>query len=86
MAKGILEFDLSEPDDAMAHLRAVKSTDMAIVLHEIHYNLHRRVERDLEAREMKGVSISPFDVINIYKDTIRELFEDEGLNIDKLIV
>ena len=32
MAKAILEFDLNDPDDQMAHLRAVKSLDMALVL------------------------------------------------------
>jgi len=32
MAKGILEFDLNEQDEVMAHKRCVKSLDLALVL------------------------------------------------------
>ena len=35
MAKAILEFDLNDSDDVMAHMRAVKSLDMASVLWEM---------------------------------------------------
>lgn len=41
MAKATLEFDMNDPDDAKAFKRAVKSTDMAIVLFEITHNLRR---------------------------------------------
>ena len=33
--KAILEFNLDDEDDRMAHLRCVKATDMAIVLFNI---------------------------------------------------
>ncbi len=38
MAKGILEFDLNDADDNMAHKRAVKSLDMALALWDITHN------------------------------------------------
>jgi hypothetical protein len=85
MAKGILEFDLNDTNDSMAHLRAVKSTDMAIVLHDLSYNIHRRIEREIEARELKGEGVTQFDVIQMYKESIAELFEEQGINIDQLI-
>jgi len=36
--KGILEFDLNDFDDKMAHLRATQSTQMALALWNILYN------------------------------------------------
>jgi len=85
MAKAILEYDLNDFDDAMAHRRAVKSTDMAIVLHELEYNLHKRIERELEVKEFQGIRPTEFDVIEMYKERIAELFEEQGINIDELI-
>jgi hypothetical protein len=51
MAKGILEFDLNDPDDAMAHLRCVKSTDMALSLWDIIYEVRKGTKRELEGNE-----------------------------------
>ena len=85
MAKATLEYDLNDFDDAMAHRRAIKSTDMAIVLHEIQYNLHKRIEHELEGKEFEGKSVSEFEVIQIYREKIAELFEENNINIDELI-
>jgi hypothetical protein len=41
--KAKLEFDLDELDDRIAHLRCVKSTDMALVLWEMSLNMRKRV-------------------------------------------
>mgnify|MGYP000427177733 FL=1 len=38
MAEGILKYDLNVFDDRIAHLRAVKSSDMAMALWEIIHN------------------------------------------------
>jgi len=85
MAKATLEYDLNDFDDAMAHRRAVKSNDMAIVLHELEYNLHKRIERELEAKEFEGIRPTEFDVIELYRERIAELFEENNINIDELI-
>jgi len=45
--KATLEFDLDNPEDRMAHLRCVKSLEMACALFEIVNNSHRYV-RDIE--------------------------------------
>ena len=42
--KATLDFDLDNPDDRMAHMRAVKSLDMAIVLFELQTNLKKKCE------------------------------------------
>ena len=80
MAKAILEYDLNEFDDKQAHLRAVKSTDMAIVLHDIQYNLHKRIEHQLEVGEY-----TIMDVVEMYRSEIAGLFEENGIDLDDLI-
>jgi hypothetical protein len=81
MAKAILEFDLNDPDDTMAHLRAVKSLDMALVLWEMLYNTKKRICSEIE-----------FDKIDAYSavDKIFEKFHEEmnerGINLDELVV
>jgi hypothetical protein len=80
MAKATLEYDLNDFDDAMAHRRAIKSTDMAIILHEIQFNLHKRIEHQLEAGEFTDM-----DVVEIYRSEIAGLFEENNVNLDDLI-
>jgi len=82
MAKAILEYDLTDFDDAMAHRRAVKSTDMAIVLHEIQFNLHKRIERQLD---VDSKQYTDMEVVQLYRESIAELFEDNNIIIDELI-
>jgi hypothetical protein len=50
--KAILEFNLDDPDDAMAHRRCIESTKMAIALFEIMNNSWRDV-RDIEHYQEK---------------------------------
>lgn len=81
MAKATLRFDLNDCDDKMAHMRAIKSTDMAIVLHEIFYNLPRRIEQGIDAEHWK----TPYEAVDAYREAIRDLFLEQGINIDELI-
>ena len=49
--KAILEFDLNDHDDRRAHLRCVKSTDMALAIWNIVYEIRKSTERKLESQE-----------------------------------
>jgi len=42
MAKAILKYDLTDPDDRLEHLRAIKATDMALVIWDFVYNSKNR--------------------------------------------
>jgi len=77
--KAKLEFDLDDFDDRMAHLRCVKSTDMASILFEMSTNARKRIIMGSECGEeyYKGVD----DVFN----KLRELMEEHNINIDELI-
>ena len=46
--KATLSYNLNDPDDRMAHLRAVKSLDMASALFEITRNLKNTIEHRYE--------------------------------------
>ena len=45
--KAILEFDLDDKEDRMAHLRCIKSLDMALLIFHFQYN-NRNFEELLE--------------------------------------
>lgn len=85
MAKAIIEYDLNDRDDLMAHKRAVKSTDLALALWEIEYNLRKRLERELEAKEMKNEDVEVYDVIDMCMENIIETIKDHNIDIDDLI-
>lgn len=80
--KAVLEFDLNDPDDRMAHLRAIKSLDMTIALFEIQANLKKRCERIAESKEG---NLDVYDGIDLVFQHISELMYDNGIIIDDLI-
>jgi hypothetical protein len=80
--KAILEYDLNDSDERMAHLRAVKSTDMAILLFEILTNLEKQTLREVENFEADS---DPSDGVYAAFRKIRELCYDRGIFIDDLI-
>ncbi len=85
MAKAILEFDLNEPDDRMAHLRAVKSLDMASFIFQLTSNTKRELERELETYEFQNIQLKDYEVLNKVFEKIHEMVDEYGINIDELI-
>ncbi len=85
MAKATLEFDLNDFDDKMAHKRAVKSTDLALALWEIEMNLRKRLERELESKELKNEDVEVYDVIDMCMENILNTIRDHNIDIEDLI-
>jgi hypothetical protein len=83
MATATLTFDLNEPDDVQAHLRCVKSTDMAIALWDIVYEVKKGTERQLEAKETS--TDAEFKLHEKIFEQIFEVLEERGIKIDDLI-
>lgn len=81
MAKAILEYDLNDIDDTMAHMRAVRALDMALVLWQFGYNTKKGIASEIEFKDLKD----PYDVL----DRVFELFWEEmnakGINLDDLV-
>ena len=67
--KAKLEFDLEDLDDVMAHLRCVKSLDMALALFKIQGII--RDKWDIDAAEIQS--------------KIRDTFEEYDINLEDLI-
>ena len=80
MAKATLEYDLSDPDDVMAHLRAVKSLDMAMALWDIVHNTKKGLEWSMEDKE-----IDKYDALELVYEKIHEILNDHNIITDELI-
>lgn len=82
MATATLTYNLDDVDDAMAHLRAVKSLDMALVLWELAYNTKKGIYNQIEFQEIKD----PYEVVDKIMEKLYEELNDHGINLDTLII
>lgn len=82
MAKAILEYDLNDSDDEMAHLRAIKSLDMALVLWELTYNTKKSIHNQIEFQEIKD----PYEAVDKVFEKLWEEMNERGINLDQLVV
>ena len=82
MAKATLEFDLTDSDDMMEFERAVKATDMALVLWQLVFNAKKQIFNEIEFEKIE----SPYDAIDKFYERLYLELDDHGLNMDKLIV
>jgi hypothetical protein len=76
--KAKLKFNLEFPDERRAHMRCVKSTDMAIVLFDILYNAKKKIHHENESEAF-------VEGIDSTLNYIRKLCEDQNINIDELL-
>jgi hypothetical protein len=59
--KAILEFDLNDADDQMAHLRCVKATELALVLWEFYYNTKKGIAYKMQ----DNPKLDGYDVLDL---------------------
>jgi len=78
--KAVLKFNLEFPDEQKAHLRCVKSTNMAIVLFDLLCNARKSI-----AHDHQDASDDFMQGVEVVMDRIRELCMDNNINIDELI-
>ena len=81
MAEAILKYDLNDSDDAMAHMRAVKSLDMAWALWDITHNTKKRIEWSLESKEL-----NKYEVLDLVYERIYEILDEHNIKLDDLII
>ena len=81
MAKAILKYDLNDTDDAMAHMRAVKSLDMALALWDITHNTKKGLEWSMEGKEL-----DKYEVLDLVYEKIYEILEEHNIKMDDLII
>jgi hypothetical protein len=77
--EAILKYNLDDPDDQRAHLRAIKSLDMALALNDIAYLWHA-AEREMENNEYRE---NPY---GWWTNHIHDILEERGINTEELII
>ena len=83
--KATIEFNLSDPDEAMEHYRCIKATDLALVLWEM-TSSRKSVTRVIEAAMDEDKNIDAFDGADLVYEKLHALMEEHGVFLDKLIV
>ena len=78
--KAVLEFNLDDEDDAMAHLRCVKSLDMMATLWEMDQHL-----RSLTKYATDSTSQETYDELVKVRERLHEIMNEKGLSFDNLI-
>jgi len=86
MAKATLTFDLADFDDRVEHLRCTKATAMALFIWNLVHNSKKSVKYDVESRQMRDNEFDAYDAVDLVFDRIHDLLNEEGINIDDLIV
>ena len=81
--KAILEFNLDEVEDQMSHLRATKSTDLALVIWEIQNNMKYVMEKFLD--DDSGSVDKQYELLDKVQEFINITLEEHGIIIDDLI-
>ena len=81
MAEAILKYDLNDSDDAMAHMRAIKSLDMALALWDITHNTKKNIEWSLESKEL-----NKYEVLDLVYERIYEILDEHNIKLDDLII
>jgi hypothetical protein len=81
MPQATLKYDLSDPDDFVAHLRAIKSLDMALAIWDIVHNTKKSLHRTIGETDL-----SPDDVIDEVYKKIYEILDDHNIDSEELII
>jgi hypothetical protein len=81
MAKAKIKYDLNDIDDRMAHLRAIKSLDMAMALWDITHNTKKGLEWSMEGKEM-----DKYDALEMVFEKIHEILDEHNIRTDELIL
>ena len=76
--KAILKFNLDEQDDKMAHMRALKATNMALAL----WDMQQYFRGKLKHGELSNDADS---ALSNARDILREIMSDHSIDLDELI-
>jgi hypothetical protein len=80
MPKSTLKYDLTDPEEFMAHLRAIKSLDMALALWDITHNTKKNLHRSIGDKDL-----NPHEVIDEVYKKILEILDEHNINTEELV-
>lgn len=87
--KAELKFDLNDFDDKIAHLRAIKSLDLSLVLWELTSNSRKSIESSVENlsdTHSQEYIDGYYEGVNKVFERIYELLDENNISIDELII
>ena len=76
--KAILEYDLNNPDEQTAHLRAIMSLKMAIAIHEMANLLRSKVKYGDDSQEV-------YEALDALREEFHDILVENDLIIDNLL-
>lgn len=79
MAKGILEFDLNEPDDRQGHLRAVKALDIMLALWDVDQYLRSQTKYN------EDLTQEAYDALDRAREEFYQILNKHGVSMDELL-
>ena len=82
MAKAILKYDISDPEDSQDFKRAVKSFEMAMALWDI-LQLRKKMENRFDGQDNTNNDV--FDGIDAMAEGIGDILDQHGIIIDELL-
>lgn len=82
MAKAILKYDISDPDENVDFKRAVKSFDMAMALWDI-VQLRNKIENRFEAQDNTNNDV--FDGIDAMAEGIGDILDRYHIVVNELL-
>lgn len=85
MSTATLTFDMNEPDDIMAHLRATQALNLALIVWGIQFNTFQALESIIIRKMEDDINVDPLDVLEIVREHITDLIKEHGIDINKLI-
>lgn len=80
MAKAILEFDLNEPEDVVAHKRAVKALDLCLVLWDMDQYLRAQTKYAPDSMPEEV-----YDALQAARDKLYEIKSEHSVSLDELL-
>lgn len=80
MARAILKYDLTDVDDRMSHMRAVKSLDMMMVLWDLDQEL-----RGLTKHAPDDMPTEEYDAYIKVREMLRQKMTEYNLDFDNLL-
>jgi translation elongation factor EF-Tu-like GTPase len=81
-ANAKLEFDLSNPDSKLDHIKCLKANDMASVLFEITHNLQKKVYWYFETPISKANEVTAVEGVEKVFEEIHKLMKDYDITDD----
>lgn len=80
MPEAILKFNLEDPDEREAHLRAIKSTSLAIALYETDQYLRAKIKYAPDSMHPEV-----YESLLETRDKLHEIMSEHSIDLDELM-